>query len=280
MGRGNGPKRPQVRIARTDCFFCGRTGKMTEEHVLPDWLNNLGYGGQGFREYIRERPDVRIVQNGGPFSKTLKLACRACNTQWMSGMETDAKPVLLRLFNAGGRQAPLERPEQITLARWGFKTAAVLSQVVRPGGNFPLEHRLGFHDQDRIPDQAYVRIGTASITQQPLGIQLGEAQFLPREMTATIDDRPTTTFGLYFARFRLLNVVFEVIGHTAPPTLEVAVDGDRALGLALLPLWPSKFETLWWPPTKSLDEIGGLDGLAQVPLVGIPTLNPGPGARP
>lgn len=274
MGRGTGPKRPQVRIARSDCFFCGHEGKMTEEHVLPDWLNNLGYGGDGFREYVRERPDTRVVQSGGPFSKKLAIVCEACNTRWMSGMETAAKPILRSLFNAGARHVPLSQAEQLVLARWGFKTAAVLSQVVRPGGDFPLDHRREFQGEDRIPNRVHVRIGTASIVRQPLGIQLGESHFHPREMTVNIGEHQSVRVGMYFARFRLLSVVFEVVGHLAPPAIKIGIDNDRALSLALLQLWPPKHETLWWPPVRTLDEVGGLDGLAQVPIQGIPMLIP------
>ena len=81
-----------------------------------------------------------IIQQGGAFSKTLKIVCADCNNVWMSAMEDDAKPVLLSMFQAAatGKQTMLDSSAQLALARWAFKTAAVMTQLsARTARTFP-----------------------------------------------------------------------------------------------------------------------------------------------
>jgi hypothetical protein len=75
----------------------------------------------------------------------------------------------------------------------------------------------------------------------------------------------------YTARFRLLNVVFDVFGH-GPAEIGLRANLPDDLRRALLPIWPSEHSVIWWPPVTNLDVIGGVEGLAAVPLVGVPTI--------
>jgi hypothetical protein len=262
------PNLSKVLTEPSACFFCGTVGPRTKEHVLPNWLNNRGYGGEGegFREYISERPRTRHTENANPFGKTVKIVCRHCNNEWMKDMEDAVQPVLLSMFATREQQITLNYDAQLALARWGFKTAAILSQAVHPGGDFPVEHRRAFHDQDRIPDSVQVRIGTAGEREQSLGLQLGESHHLPRQMHISIDGQPQTV-QFYLARFRLLNVAFEVIGTTS--SVPIAMDPGSGPSACLLPLWPPTKPTLCWPPARSIDEFGGLDALAKMGMVGV-----------
>ena len=114
-------KGPPVAAKPKRCFFCGAEGPLTQEHVLPDWLRHLGFKGTGVRELVQDS-DVPIIQQGGAFSKTLKIVCADCNNVWMSAMEDDAKPVLLAMFQAAatGKQTMLDSSAQLALARWAF----------------------------------------------------------------------------------------------------------------------------------------------------------------
>jgi hypothetical protein len=83
----------------------------------------------------------------------------------------------------------------------------------------------------------------------------------------------TVSFPAYSARFRLLNVVFDVFGYVTEG-VDLQADLSDDLRRALLPIWPSQFPTVWWPPVTNLDALGGVQGLAAVPLTGIPTFLP------
>lgn len=259
--------------SQRDCLFCGASGPLTDEHVYGKWLRKLGYTGEGVREIVPGNGSKPIIQRGGPFSKTLKIVCRKCNNEWMSGMETDAEPLLTTMFNARGTSIRLDEPAQLTLARWAFKTAAVLSRIDY-SDPFPLAHRREFHQADQPPQHVQIRIGAASVPVHPMGEQLATASFEPRNATVTSEGR-SDSFPFYRATFRLLNVAFDIIGYVTDD-IELDIDPDDDLKRILLPLWPTRHPTIWWPPVTNLEVIGGLPGLLTTSqFVGIPTLIPG-----
>ena len=253
------------------CLFCGTTGPLTDEHIFGDWLHKLGFTGEGVRKIGGDEEVQPIIQKGGPFSKKLRVVCRPCNTKWMSVLEMDAKPLLTALFNANGASVELDENTQLVLARWAFKTAAVAAQVTGKDP-FPETHRREFYFDDRPPRHAQVRIGTASIPTQGLGLLLGEYKFRP--MRANVSDGThTISFPFYRASFRLLTVVFDIVGYVTDD-IELKINPDESLARALLPIWPSRHPKIWWPPTVNLNVIGGVSGLASGQLVSIPTFVP------
>lgn len=264
------------------CLFCGKAGPLTEEHVFGDWLWKLGFHGEGLREMVFE-PGSPILQKGGPFSKKLKVACGRCNNGWMSALETAAKPILLRLFGAiATAQVALHEREQGILARWAAKTVAVLSALDGPtrllagldyAQRVPVAHRLTLVNGGPPHNQTRIWIGAASIPRLAQGEQLAAYSIKPSAVTIT-QGTDSTVCPIYQARFRLFNVVFDVWGHDDTGlvglTLSAAVAGG--LEVALLPVWPAEHPVLYWPPAQSLDHIGGVDGLVDVPVEGIPLL--------
>ncbi len=270
MSHKRSPRR-QATPPRT-CLFCGAAGPLNGEHIYGDWLRNLGYTGEGVREIVPGDGSQPIIQRGGPFSKKLKIVCYPCNTKWMSGMETAAQPLLTAIFNARGSSVMLDEAAQLTLARWAFKTAAVATQVDRTDP-FPLPHRREFHQTDRPPHHAQIRIGAASIPTLQRGEQLAESRFEPRTATITHAGQ-SISFPFYPASFRLLTVVFDILGYVAETDM-VNIDPDEDLKRALLPLWPPEHPRIWWPPVTSLDVIDGIPGLTAGPIVGVPMLVPG-----
>ena len=100
-------------LRRRTCLFCASSAPLNGEHIFGDWLQNLGYTGEGVREIARGDGSEPIIQRGGPFSKKLKVVCYLCNNEWMSGMETAAQPVLtaMRLCSThAARQSCWTRP--------------------------------------------------------------------------------------------------------------------------------------------------------------------------
>jgi hypothetical protein len=261
-------RRAAERGAR-ECLFCGSVGKLTEQHVYDDWLRGLGYDGEGLREFIAE-PDQPVFQRGGPFTKTLRIVCEDCNGIWLSRMEKAAKPLLLSMFNTSG-QIELDGDAQLAVARWAFKIVCVLSQMGRTR-TFPLAHCREFRRTSLPPATSQIWIGAASVRSEPGREQLAESRYEPRAADLSIGES-TVRVPLYTARFRLLNVVFDVFGH-GPAETGLRADLSDDLRRALLPIWPSEHSVIWWPPVTNLDVIGGVDGLAAAPLVGIPTVIP------
>ncbi|WP_143765411.1 hypothetical protein [Catenulispora acidiphila] len=226
---------------------------------------------------------------GGPFSKTLKILCGPCNNVWTSGMEDAAKPLLINMFS--GKQTELDEAAQRDLARWAFKTAAILAHVTRRQEQLPVEHCRAFHRSDEPPPGVFIRIGAASVSTGQHGQQIGESRFLQLPMVMTAGSK-RFSIPAYSARFRLFTVVFDVFGSSvsdkvatdlgfAPGDLQVQADVGDDLGRVLVQIWPPKNPTVWWPPVNSLDVVGGIDGLAQVEqFQSIPVILPPPAGVP
>lgn len=144
--------------AKKTCVFCGvalrgkgtdRTCK-SDEHINPTWLiEHLGIGDlpvTGMRWDVPSRTVIEQHSHGGR-SFVSGRVCTGCNNGWMSTLETEAKPILIRLI-ADPRLLPgLSVEERHTVARWTLKTAVALNQASfgneanpldRP---IPVEHR-------------------------------------------------------------------------------------------------------------------------------------------
>ena len=251
------------------CIFCGDTGPLTDEHVFPEWLRQLGYTGDGWREVIDEDSQLTTrIEVGSPFNKKLKVLCASCNNEWGSQLEEAAKPILLQLFNADPH-VKLNASSQQLLARWAFKTLCVINRV-GSRSVIPEEHAHALRTHDTIPEGVQMWVGTASGEVNPRGEELVQARIIPRNAHITMP-AGEHDHAFYQARFRLLNIFVDVAGQlTNDLTLEFSMDGD--LGRALLPIYPLKHQDIWFPPALSLDVLGGIDGFSQIPLTGLPFL--------
>jgi hypothetical protein len=266
-----------------DCLFCGRTGGLTEEHVFGKWLRDLNFKGRSMWEVKQGADETqrRTLPAGSLFSKRLRIVCESCNTGWMSRLETAAKPYLMDMFRpyltdvfGGRRNIPLDEDAQLVLARWVFKTIAVVAQV-RDSTNFPLAHCHELFKSQRPPEHSQIWIGSASVNvsefvnESKLWEEIAQFDHQPTTIDARLGEE-TIPFPVYVTRFRLINVVFDVQGSW-PNEFGLAlerVDSSANLRRTLLPIWPSQHPTIRWPPVESLDSIGGVRGLAATRLIG------------
>jgi len=251
-----------------ECLFCGKTEELTEQHVFGKWLRNLGLKGRSMWEVSQGDGDAQRppLPPGSLFSKTLRIVCGPCNTGWMSRLENAAKLYLMDMFRGRGN-IPLDEDAQLVLARWAFMTIAVVSQAEhRP--TFPLAHCHELYNSERPPGQSQIWIGSASVNVSEPWEQIAEFHHERKTVDAPIGEG-TIPFPIYTSQLRLLNVVFEVQGSWPNEFGRLErVDSSANLRCALLPIWPSKFPTIWWPPVTSLDSIGGVRGLAATRLIG------------
>jgi hypothetical protein len=125
------------------CIFCGRPGKLTNEHVLPHWLDSGE--GSGTMAYIRERggPDYAPWQHsrpGKPRDLQAKSPCARCNNTWMNDMDNELNilgPQLVR-----GKTVRLTKGKQASLAAWSVKLILMLQEV------YPRDSRFVISDTD------------------------------------------------------------------------------------------------------------------------------------
>jgi hypothetical protein len=242
MGHRTRLPRRAVAATKKTCVFCGVPGRLTEEHVFPNWLRKCGYDGVG----LQETNDV--IQLRGVFSSKVKIVCASCNNGWMSRLEQEAKPLLIHLFKSFGRSIPLDEAAQLTLARWAFKTAVVCAYVDKKQVDlFPKAHRVEFYENDQPPRQAWVRIGAMGVPSDPSkGEHIAAVEYTTNVETWTDGDR-SFSFPVYRATIRLVTVVFCIMGYTSTE-MKMKEAMDKDFRTITMPLWPVRRPTIWWPP--------------------------------
>lgn len=113
----------------TTCIFCGASGKMTAEHVLPNWLTSIGLASEPVVEtasgWLNRSPQSR--GSGRPFQTRVKAVCAACNNGWMSELEQIARRILTPIIR--GEPRGILEDDQPALAMWALKTTLVAMMV-------------------------------------------------------------------------------------------------------------------------------------------------------
>jgi hypothetical protein len=152
----------RVREAVPFCWFCPAThGRRSREHVFPQWL---------LRHYGAEQERVaphRWTSDGVLGSQRAEMplssvvageVCEACNSRWMSQLETDVAPVL----TAAPRRGRIPIEDALVLARWFTKVAVALnvSMPFRLLFDAPTRHALA----DGMPDNVIVALSIARRT--------------------------------------------------------------------------------------------------------------------
>ena len=131
------------------CAFCGSPGRRSKEHIIALWLHEylgtlpptysvrgMGMGlNEGGSAYARSESENRVLNKPFLQQKTRNV-CEKCNNGWMSQVETDARPTIVRLLAAanGDGAVVLSREEAAILAVWSVKTAFTL-ELLSAGDN-------------------------------------------------------------------------------------------------------------------------------------------------
>lgn len=120
------------------CIFCGqplrpkgsRKNAKSDEHVIPNWLlKHLGItGSRVVPMRVQEGKGIVDLREHVLGAFVAGIVCAHCNNGWMSNLEGQVKPILVRLIDDKKELETLSDDERFTLARWTLKTAAVLNR--------------------------------------------------------------------------------------------------------------------------------------------------------
>ncbi|MGB3539120.1 MAG: hypothetical protein WBA42_13245 [Mesorhizobium sp.] len=114
-------------MGERSCIFCGASGHLTNEHVIPVWLQQyVGGGGKGkFRGVHMNAVGMSLSERtASSNSHTLGTVCAACNNGWMSRLESAFRSLLPRL-QASMSPSQFSKVERRTIALWIVKTGIV-----------------------------------------------------------------------------------------------------------------------------------------------------------
>lgn len=104
------------------CIYCSAAGRITREHIWADWLK--AYIKRDQNSYTHRIATIHPSHveeqvkkiDGDPRSRRVKVVCSACNSGWMSTLQTRAKRLVVPL--AKGQPFFLERADQTIVAAW------------------------------------------------------------------------------------------------------------------------------------------------------------------
>jgi hypothetical protein len=246
------------------CIFCGDDrDRLSDEHVVADWISDLfsAYP-TGIAQLVGS--DGRIRQwDQVPFQQKVKVVCEKCNTGWMASLEREAKPILTPML-LGQRQEVRPRTQKL-LALWVVKTALVMEHLQPKARVIPdSEYRSLYLSRSPLPTHL-VWLGHQTVPRDRTGDLLGAVRKQPiTHMNADpasegqILQWVSEGRKMYRMTFRVGNLVAQVFGHDFPISLNI--EGPPQQAQLVRRIWPitGRFK---WPPPRSLDEIGGLEGL-------------------
>ena len=114
------------------CVFCRRPGQLTNEHLIPWWLESGEKSNEAVFIHAAGGPDYepwRHARRGTPRDLQAKAPCAECNNGWMNDMDGALSvlgPQLVR-----GKPVRLTKGKKVALSAWSVKFA-LMSQLVYP----------------------------------------------------------------------------------------------------------------------------------------------------
>lgn len=247
---------------RKKCIFCRRDDqKITKEHVFPDWLSELfGDSFTAINEGTTSEGKVLYRYESKVFQQTVNTVCKSCNNNWMSEIENQAKPILTKMLR--DKNIVLDKKSQLKIATWAMKTILVMNHDNPKGKSIiPQGHYDRFYSTKTIGNESLMLLGYNHIDRLKPGDRLASNWLAVTERMSVHKDvseedmraimQEPTTYG---ATLSLANIVFQLIGHKAPSTinLEVAVPDEP---MRVINSFQKKVR---WPLPHTINEVGGL----------------------
>lgn len=144
------------------CIYCGKS-PLTKEHIWPEWLKRYIPRAQPShrRQFSLVHPthiEPTVGNHAGDIQTVhVKIVCENCNSGWMSRLQNNAKPVVLKL--AQGQHATLNLKQQQLLAAW-VAMSVISSEYVPPGPSVtPQSERDFLRDHQLAPENWNIWIG-------------------------------------------------------------------------------------------------------------------------
>lgn len=214
-----------VRVKSSLCTYCSVDGpnlrqKITKEHIFGKWLKREFPQRATSTRATHNRPETDEIDNQeihtrvelqrvAPYDLQVPHVCEECNGGWMSTLQTEAKPILMRLVT--GTWPDLTDEECRVIARWCVMVAI----------NIGKHKNMGIFDPSRLRALKYGEmpegyIVTAVRVACPDGRMAGYHHYNPMESPiGFIRDRTSIISTL----FCIEQTAFMVTEHEGPRAL-------------------------------------------------------------
>lgn len=236
------------------CVFCGSDGKMSREHVWPDWFNDLIIKDTGRSDFVfsgigNPRSATKGVQ------LTVKQVCVTCNTGWMNGTEQQAQPLLEPMITTKGqRNISLARQQQTTIATWATLRSMMFC-LARPrvASPIPDEEFKRFYAQQHANTNGMTAVWIGAYVGTRYGAKGCVVSLGPDESELNEGRRVTG----YWATMMMFRLVIQVM-YSFNPADSFAI-GPRHDGW--LRIWPIENDMESWPHANLCFGDGIVDSL-------------------
>jgi hypothetical protein len=229
-------------VAERSCVLCGSQGKLTKEHVLPNWLRKYASqyaageapsGGFSGSAYGKAHSGLPL-----PPPIVVRMVCEQCNG-WMSDtFEVSAKPHLIALIE--GTVTHLDANAVSAVARWINKSALMYALTAQPC----VFDAAAYH-QFRETGDPVAGCGVFVGTKDDPG-----APYSTKPPTTPLPEGAGVSFWIDTWKTTLgLGALVVHYTWTAPGVAARTV-ADRD-GL-VLPIWPVPPDGITWPPPRQV----------------------------
>jgi len=231
------------------CVFCGSESDLTREHVLPDWLTEIGLELKPSIHHVGPINELPRRWTSKPFRTTVKMVCGSCNSGWLSELEGATKPILTPLIQGEGRRIPYE--DQALIAAWTCKTALVSllisSDEARLAGYGvpPSEYTALYEQLDRVEPLPSSQYWIGSYTGDRRSASIWVTPFVIEAIGA--DSPPGIPSG-YAMTLALGKLVVQGVRFTT-----LALQVELATEWGFLDIWPPQ-DTFPWPAGGFADD--------------------------
>ncbi|WP_101760146.1 hypothetical protein [Oceanicoccus sp. KOV_DT_Chl] len=176
------------------CIFCNLNGKKSKEHLWPEWMHPflpLEGDGENIRETNtfkwKEQVDAKELKRQGHLTTTkFRVVCRACNSGWMSRLESEVKPMLSKILQ--NEPVILEKSDQDILSRWIAMKVIVGEYADKDISVTPKNDRNTLRTENKVPDYYAVYIGKHDHSSDSAWLRISQ-------ILATSPDGPNPPLG-------------------------------------------------------------------------------------
>ncbi len=231
------------------CVFCGSESDLTREHVLPDWLTEIGLE---FEPQIHHVGPINVLPRewtSKPFRTTVRMVCGNCNSGWLSELEGAAKPILAPLIRGEGRRIPYE--DQALIAAWTCKTALVSMLISSDDARLagygvpPTEYTALYEQRDRMEPLPFSQYWIGTYTGDRRGASVWVTPFV---IEAKGPGSPPDIPSGYAITLVVGKLVVQGVRFTTP-----ALQVDLVTEWGFLDIWPPQ-DTFPWPARGFADD--------------------------
>lgn len=253
---------PEITATRR-CVFCGAAGKMSGEHIWPEWISKL-LPEEAAREVVTlhvadsHLGRLRSYQQR-IFQMRVKGVCEPCNGGWMSRLESAVKPLIGGMLL--GRRRLLHPTGQGTLAAWAVLKVMMMQHAfpreIIPVGQYAELYAVR---DDRRPPHGF-RVYTARVAHTEGRAEPG---FFHCNGIARVTGEPIThetPAEGYLATFTVLDLLVQVF------RAQESIGGDdaewihpRNVSPAMRRLWPEPSAFTWGAPTLTASGVAAVSG--------------------